>query len=170
MPPRTATTHCNGTSLFCGMGHFYFALTRPRFDNISYVNSDTTTVHVHCVQCGGERLAVTGFFQQYQRPCPLRSPRRPGRLRASKCPAVAGHGRYWMITATSSSAFVTGSSISSRPMRHQTRSGLMFATLSTSRTSSPPTAPASTKPQLRCMTASLHGASHAARMRCQVLG
>ena len=39
MPPRTATTHCNGTSLFCGMGHFYFALTDNLFDKKYYASS-----------------------------------------------------------------------------------------------------------------------------------
>jgi len=68
-----------------------------RIDNIHYVNSNTTTVHVHCVQCDAKTLAVAGVFQQYERPCPLGSPRRPGRLRASKCPAVAGRGRYWIV-------------------------------------------------------------------------
>ncbi|CAH0356679.1 hypothetical protein SPH9361_04322 [Sphingobium sp. CECT 9361] len=27
MPPLPASTHHNGTSLICGMGHLYFALT-----------------------------------------------------------------------------------------------------------------------------------------------
>lgn len=27
MPPRSASAHHDGTSLNCGMGHFYFALT-----------------------------------------------------------------------------------------------------------------------------------------------
>ena len=37
MPPRTATTHCNGTSLFCGMGHFYFAPTEDVTEMLDYV-------------------------------------------------------------------------------------------------------------------------------------
>lgn len=37
MPPLPASAHHDGTSLNCGMGHFYFALTATRYDNNHYV-------------------------------------------------------------------------------------------------------------------------------------
>ncbi|CDO38919.1 hypothetical protein SPHV1_830002 [Novosphingobium sp. KN65.2] len=79
--PNLLMPTSDGTFLNSRRGHFYLALTDIRDDNKDYVNTDTTAVHVNCVQCDGERLAVTWVFQQYQRPCSLPSPRRPGRLK-----------------------------------------------------------------------------------------
>ncbi len=41
MPPEIRWRPCNGTSLFCGGGHSYFALTIIYLDNIYYVKYET---------------------------------------------------------------------------------------------------------------------------------
>jgi len=57
MPPRTATTHCNGTSLFCGMGHFYFALTQ------------FLAIYLVLEQIGGESMnSILNFAIKYLLP------------------------------------------------------------------------------------------------------
>ena len=39
---------------------------KSQIDNKHYVNSDTLTVHVNCVQCGAIALTVMAVFQEHQ--------------------------------------------------------------------------------------------------------